>query len=155
MIKNCPHASNRLYSNLNFHITQPKYLKSRKTVSRRFVYSNNIVHFKKPTFNGLFQATRKRTQYWESLANNVAPAMLRPFVRSFIGSQSSNKTVNIGAMTSIILERNVHAERNADQHFDTKVNARQVGPQILGQIPHCTEKCPGYARGVGGFRIDW
>ena len=36
-----------------------------------------------------------------------------------------------------------------------KVNARQVGPQILGQIPHCTEKCPGYARGVGGFGIDW
>ena len=26
---------------------------------------------------------------------------------------------------------------------------------ILGQIPHCTEKCPGYARGVGGFGIDW
>ena len=84
--------------------------------------------------------------------------MLRPFVRSFIGSQSSNKTVNIGAMTSIILERNAHAERNADQRFDTKVNARQVGPQILGQIPHCTEKCPEYARGgggVGGFGIDW
>ena len=58
-------------------------------------------------------------------------------------------------MTSIILERDVHAERNADQNFDTKVNARQVGPQILDQIPHCMEKCPGYARAVGGFGIDW
>ena len=26
---------------------------------------------------------------------------------------------------------------------------------ILGQISHCTEKYPGYARGVGGFGIDW
>ena len=26
---------------------------------------------------------------------------------------------------------------------------------ILGQIPHCTEKCAGYALGVGGFGIDW
>ena len=82
--------------------------------------------------------------------------MLRPFARNFESSpKCCNKTVNIGAMTSIILERDVHAERNADQHFDTKVNALQVGPQILGQIPHCTEKCPGYARGVGGFGIDW
>ena len=75
-------------------------------------------------------------------------------VRLHVASQAlkcSNKTVNIGAMTSIILERDVHAERNADQHFDTKVNALQVGPQILGQIPHCTEKCPGYARGGRRF----
>ena len=26
---------------------------------------------------------------------------------------------------------------------------------ILGQIPHCAEKCPGYARGVVGFGTDW
>ena len=26
---------------------------------------------------------------------------------------------------------------------------------ILSQIPHCTEKCPVYAWGVGGFGIDW
>ena len=25
----------------------------------------------------------------------------------------------------------------------------------LGQIPHCTEKCPRYVWGVGGFGIDW
>ena len=58
----------------------------------------------------------------------------------------SNKTVNIGAMTSIILERDVRAEQNADQHRSGL---------ILGQIPHCKEKCPpGYARGVGSFGID-
>ena len=47
----------------------------------------------------------------------------------------SNKIVNIGAMTSIILERDVHAERNADQHFDTKVNARQGGPHFGSNFP--------------------
>ena len=66
----------------------------------------------------------------------------------------SNKTVNIGAMTSIIIERHVHAEQNADQHFDTKVKPYRAG-LILGQIAHCTEKCQGYAWGVGGFGIDW
>ena len=70
------------------------------------------------------------------------------------GLKCSNKTVNIGAMTSIILERHVHAKQNADQHFDTKVNADRSG-LILGQIPYCREKCPGYAWGVGGFGIDW
>ena len=43
--------------------------------------------------------------------------------------------MNIGAMTSIILERDVHAERNADQHFDTKVNARQDGPHFGSNFP--------------------
>ena len=38
-------------------------------------------------------------------------------------------------MTSIILERDVHAKRNADQHFDTKVNARQVGPHFGSNFP--------------------
>ena len=66
----------------------------------------------------------------------------------------SNKTVSIGAMTSITLERDVHAERNDGQHFDTKVNPDRSG-LILGQIAHCTEKCQGYAWGVGGFGIDW
>ena len=38
-------------------------------------------------------------------------------------------------MTSIILERDVHAERNADQHFDTKVNAQQGGPHFGSNFP--------------------
>ena len=66
----------------------------------------------------------------------------------------SNKTVNIGAMTSIILERDVHAERNADQHFDTKVYARQVGPHFGSNSP-LYGNMPGYAWGVGGSGIDW
>ena len=59
-------------------------------------------------------------------------------VRLHVGSKAlkcSNKTVNIGAMTSIILERDVHAERNTDQHFVTKVNAQQVGPHFLVKFP--------------------
>ena len=56
------------------------------------------------------------------------------------------KTVNIGAMTSIILERDVHAERNADQHFDMKINARQVGPHFGSNSP-MYGKMPGVCLG--------
>ena len=92
MIKNFPHASNRLFKskfppNHNLGTKLPKYLKSAKTVLPRFVRSNNIVHFRQPAFNWLFQATCKRTQCWELLANNVALTMLRPFACSFKGSQ--------------------------------------------------------------------
>ena len=76
-----------VYSNLNILLNTTEMSKSRKTVLRRFFHSNNIVHFRKPAFNGLFQATCKRTQCWELFANNVAPTMLRPFARSFKGSQ--------------------------------------------------------------------
>ena len=71
-------------------------------------------------------------------------------VRLHVASKAlkcSNKTVNIGAMTSIILERDVRAEQNADQHFDTKVNARQIGPHfgsnspLQGKMP--AGVCPG------------
>ena len=62
----------------------------------------------------------------------------------------SNKTLNIGAMTSIILERDVHAERNAGQHFDTKVNARQVGPHFGSNCP-LYGKIPGVCLGSGRF----
>ena len=43
---------------------------------------------------------------------------------------------------SIIFERDVHVERNADEHFDTKVNARQVGPHFGSNSP-LYGKCPG------------
>ena len=62
----------------------------------------------------------------------------------------SNKTVNIGAMTSIILERDVHPERNAGQHFDTKVNARQVEPHFGSNSP-LYGKIPGVCLGSGRF----
>ena len=71
-------------------------------------------------------------------------------VRLHVASKTlkcSNKTVNIGAMTSIILERDVRAEQNADQHFDAKVNARQIGPHfgsnspLQGKMP--AGVCPG------------
>ena len=70
----------------------------------------------------------------------------------------SNKTVNIGAMTSIIIERHVHAEQNADQHFDTKVKPYRAG-LILGQILHCTEQntsqMPGVWGAMGSVGIEW
>ena len=79
-------------------------------------------------------------------------------VRLHVASKAlkySNKTVNIGAMTSIILERDVHAERNADQHFDTKENARRGGPHF-GSNPSLYGKMPGVCPWeVGGFGIDW
>ena len=53
-------------------------------------------------------------------------------------------------MTSIIIERHVHAEQNADQHFDTKVKPYRAG-LILGQIPHCAEKMFGVCPGSGRF----
>ena len=119
-------------------------------MSWRFVHSNNIVHFRKPTFNGLFQALCKRTQCWELLANDVAPTMLRPFAGSFKGSQMLQQNSEYGAMTSIIIERHVHAEQNADQHLDTKVKPYRAG-LILGQIPHCAEKMFGVCPGSGRF----
>ena len=155
MIKYFPYASNRLFKSKfppkhNLGTRLPKYHKSRKTVSRKFVHSNNIVHFRKPAFNWLFQTTCKRTQCWELLANNVAPTMLRPFARSFKGSLMLQQNSDIGAMTLIILERDVHAERNADQHFDTKVNARQVGPHFGSNSP-LYGKMPGVCLGSGRF----
>ena len=74
-------------------------------------------------------------------------------VRFHVASKAlkySNKTVNIGAMTSIILERDVHAELNADQHFDTKVNARQVGPHFGSNSP-LYGRMPGVCLGSGRF----
>ena len=127
----------------------PKDHNPKFTPLLRFVHSNNIVHFRKPAFKWLFQTTCKRTQCWELLANNVAPTMLRPFARSFKGSLMLQQNSDIGAMTSIILERDVHAERNTGQHFDTKVNARQVGPHfgsnspLYGKMPGV---CPGSRR---------
>ena len=56
--------------------------------------------------------------------------------------------MNIGAKTSIILERDVHAERNADQHFDTKVNARQVEP-------HFGSNSPLYGKIARGILWEW
>ena len=57
-------------------------------------------------------------------------------VRFHVASKAlkcSNKTANIGAKTSLIHERDVHAERNTDQHFDTMslmYSKKNRGPRI-------------------------
>ena len=79
-------------------------------------------------------------------------------VRLHVASKAlkcSDKTVNIGAMTSIILERDVHAERNADQQFDTKINARQVGPHFGSNSPLYGKMPAEVCLGSGGSGIDW
>ena len=45
-------------------------------------------------------------------------------------------------------------ERKADQHFNTKVNAQQVGPHFGSNSP-LYEKMSGVCPGVGDFGIDW
>ena len=135
--------------------TQPKYLKSRKTVLRRFVHSNNIVHFRKPAFNGLFQTTCKRTQCWELLANNVAPTMLRPFARSFKGSQMlqqnseyrSNDVNNTWTWCTRWTKR-----------WPTFWHESQcpTGRALFWvKFPTVRKNARGMPRGVGGFGIDW
>ena len=145
-----------VYSNLNFlpkhnlGTSLPKYLKSRKTVLRRFVRSNKIVHFRKPAFNWLFQATCKRTQCWELLANNVAPTMLRPFACSFKCSQ--------------MLQQNSEYRSNDVNNpwtwctrwtkrwptFWHESQSRQVGPHFGSNCP-LYGKMPGVCLGSGRF----
>ena len=172
MIKNFLHASNRLFKSkfLPFHNRNISSLgklslriadafpvvrnasavrRLRKTVLRRFDHSNNIVHFKSPHSTGSFKLRANGRN-----VGSCWPTMLlqQCCVRLHVTSKAlkcSNKTVNIGAMTSIILERDVHAKRNADQHFDTKVNARQVGPHFGSNFPlhgKISGVCPGRGR---------
>ena len=150
MIKNFLHASNRLFKS-KFPPNHNRHISSLGKLSYGDLFIPITLFISKsPHLTGSFKLRAN--------GRNVGSCwltMLRPFARNFKSSpKCCNKTVNIGAMTSIILERDVHAERNTGQHFDTKVNPDRSG-LILGQIAHCTEKCQGYAWGVGGFGIDW
>ena len=158
MVKNFPHASHCLFKSK----FPPKHNRNISSLGK-LSYGDLFIPItlfisESPHLTGSFKLRANGRN-----VGSCWPTMLfqQCCVRFHLASKAlkcSNKTVNIGGMTSIILERDVHAEQNADQHFDTKVNARQVGywQVILGQIPHCTEKCsPGYAQGVGGFGIDW
>ena len=154
MVKNFPHASNRLFKSK----FPPKHNRNISSLGK-LSYGDLFIPItlfisESPHLTGSFKLRANGRN-----VGSCWPTMLlqQCCVRLHVASKAlkcSNKTVNIGAMTSIILERDVHAERNTGQHFDTKVNPDRSG-LILGQIPHCTEKCPGYARGVGGFGIDW
>ena len=87
MIKNFLHASNRLFKS-KFPPNHNRHISSLGKLSYGDLFIPITLFISEsPHLNGLFQTTCKRTQCWELLANNVAPTMLRPFARSFIGSQ--------------------------------------------------------------------
>ena len=91
MVKNLPHASNRLFKSK----FPPKHNRNISSLGK-LSYGDLFIPItlfisESPHLNGLFQTTCKRTQCWELLANNVAPTMLRPFSRSFKGSQMSQQ----------------------------------------------------------------
>ena len=146
MIKNFLHASNRLFKSK----FPPKHNRNISSLGK-LSYGDLFIPItlfisKSPHLTGSFKLRAN--------GRNVGSCwltMLRPFARNFKSSpKCCNKTVNIGAMTSIILERDVHAERNADQHFDTKVNARQGGPHFGSNFP-LYGKMPGVCQGSGRF----
>ena len=82
------------------------------------------------------------------------PTMLRPFACSFKGSQMLQQN-------SEYRSNDVNSPWTWCTRWTkpTNILTRKSMPDksglILGQIPHCTEKCAGYALGVGGFGIDW
>ena len=146
MIKNFPHASNRLFKSK----FPPKHNRNISSLGK-LSYGDLFIPItlfisESPHLTGSFKLRANGRN-----VGSCWPTMLRPFARNFKSSpKCSNKTVNIGAMTSIILERDVHAERNADQHFDTKVNARQVGPHFGSNSP-LHGKMRGVCLGSGRF----
>ena len=128
------------YSNINIVIHIRNISKSQKTVLWRFFHLHKIVHSRKPTFTGFFK-----------------------------GSQSSNKTANIGAKSckhhahtecsknykilllatlTSILTRKGSNDRLGRPHFGS--NSPLYG-QNGGQMARV---CTGRGEGVVGFGID-
>ena len=150
MIKNFLHASNRLFKSK----FPPKHNRNISSLGK-LSYGDLFIPItlfisKSPHLTGSFKLRANGRN-----VGSCWPRMLlqQCCVRLHVTSKAlkcSNKTMNIGAMTSIILERDVHAERNADQHFDTKVNARQVGPHFGSNFP-LYGKIPGVCPGSGRF----
>ena len=150
MIKNFLHASNRL-------------LKSKFPPK----HNRNISSLGKLSYGDLFipitlfiSESPHLTGSFKLRANgrNVGscwPTMLRPFARRFKGSQ--------------MLQQNSEYRSNDvnnpwtwctrwTKHWPTFCHESQCPTgraSLFGQIPHCTEKCPRYVWGVGGFGIDW
>ena len=88
-----------VYSNINIVIHIRNISKSQKTVLWRFVHLHKIVHSRKPTFTGFFK-----------------------------GSQSSNKTANIGAKSG-----KHHAHTECSKNY--KILSLATLTSILGR-PH-------------------
>ena len=150
MIKNFLHASNRLFKSKfppkhNRHISSLGKLSYGDLFIAITLFISKIPHLAdsfKLRANG-----RNVGSFWLTMMLQQCCVRLHVTSKAL---KCSNKIVNIGAMTSIILERDVHAERNADQHFDTKVNARQGGPHFGSNFP-LYGKMPGVCQGSGRF----
>ena len=150
MIKNFPHTSNRLFKS-KFPPKNSRNISSLGKLSYGDLFIPTTLFISEsPHLTGSFKLCANGRN-----VGSCWPTMLlqQCCVRLHVASHAlkySNKTVDIGAMTSIILEHDVHAERNADQHFDTKVNARQGGPHFGSNFP-LYGKIPGVCPGSGRF----
>ena len=107
-----------VYSNINIVIHIGNISKSQKTVLRRFVHLHKIEHSRKPTFTGFFK-----------------------------GSQSSNKTANIGAK-SCKLCAHIECSKNYKTLLLTTLTsilARKGSNDHLGR-PHFGSNSPLYGQ---------
>ena len=150
MIKNFLHASNRLFKSK----FPPKHNRNISSLGK-LSYGDLFIPItlfisESPHLTGSFKLRangRNVGSWWPTMLLQQCCLRLHVASKALL---CSNQTVNIGTMTSIILERDVHAERNADQQFDTKVNARQVGPHFGSNSP-LYGKMPGVCLGSGRF----
>ena len=150
MIKNFLHASNRLFKS-KFPPKHNRHISSLGKLSYGDLFIPITLFISEsPHLTGSFKLRANGRN-----VGSCWPTMLlqQCCVRLHVGSKAlkcSNKTVNIGAMTSIILERDVHAKQKLTSTLTRKSMPDRSGI-ILGQISHCTEKYPGVCPGSGRF----
>ena len=149
MIKNFLHASNRLFKSKFPSIKHNRHISGLGKLSYGDLFISITLFISKiPHLADSFMLRangRNVGSFWLTMMLQQCCVRLHVTSKAL---KCSNKIVNIGAMTSIILERDVHAERNADQHFDTKVNARQGKPHFGSNFP-LYWKMPGVCQGSG------
>ena len=124
MVKNFPHASNRLFKSKfppkhNLGTRLPKISSLGNMSHGDLFIPITLFISESPHLIGSFKLRANGRN-----VGSCWPTMLlqQCCVRLHVASKAlkcSNKTANIGAKTSLIHERDVHAERNTDQHFDT------------------------------------
>ena len=148
MVKNFPHVSNRLFKS-KFPPTHNRNISSLGKLSYGDLFIPITLFISEsPHLTGSFKLCangRNVGSCWLTMLLQQCCVRLQVASKAL---KCSNKTVNIGAMTSIIIERHVNAEQNADQHFDTKVNARQGGPHFGSNSPLC-------GKNVWGMPGEW
>ena len=134
-----------VYSNLNILLNTTEISKSRKTVVRRFFIPITLFISESPHLTGPFKLRANGRN-----VGSCSPTMLRPFACSFKGSQMLQQN-------SEYRSNDVNSPWTWCTRWTkpTNILTRKSMPDrsglILGQIPHCTEKCAGYALGVERF----